>query len=259
MADFLDTLAQSAMERVKAGYYDVEKQVPTVPVSLKREILDSECVPIIAEIKAASPSAGIIRKNVNAESIAVAMEKGGATGISVLTEPKHFEGSLAALTEIRRAVKLPLLMKDIVLSTKQLKAASKTGANAVLLIKALFDRGYCECDVDDMIARAQSMGLEVLLETHFEDEFSSALSTGADLIGINNRDLKTLKVDLETTKRILRNVDPEGRVIVSESGIKTPADIHFLQKCGVNAFLIGSSIMMAGDVEKKVKEFVMAL
>ncbi|HEY4675119.1 MAG TPA: indole-3-glycerol-phosphate synthase TrpC, partial [Candidatus Bathyarchaeia archaeon] len=97
MADFLDTLAQSAMERVKAGYYDVEKQVPTVPVSLKREILDSECVPIIAEIKAASPSAGIIRKNVNAESIAVAMEKGGATGISVLTEPKHFEGSLAAL------------------------------------------------------------------------------------------------------------------------------------------------------------------
>jgi indole-3-glycerol phosphate synthase len=110
-----------------------------------------------------------------------------------------------------------------------------------------------------MVAQAQSMGLEVLLETHSEKEFSSALSTSADLIGINNRDLKTLKVDLETTKRILSKFDPEVGVIVSESGIKTPADIHFLRECGVHAFLIGSSIMMAGNVEKKVKEFVMAL
>jgi indole-3-glycerol phosphate synthase len=259
MADFLDTLAQNAMERIKNGYYDVVAQVPTVSVSLKRKILESEHVPIIAEIKAASPSAGIIRKNVNAKNIAVAMENGGATGISVLTEPKHFGGSLASLAEARRAVKLPLLMKDIVLSSIQLKAASKTGANAVLLIEALFERGYCECDVRDMVAQAQSMGLEVLLETHSEGEFSSALSINADLVGINNRDLKTLKVDLETTKRILSKFDPEVGVIVSESGIKTPADIHFLRECGVHAFLIGSSIMMAGNVEKKVKEFVMAL
>lgn len=259
MADFLDDLAQNAMERVKNGYYDTAMQVPTSPIRLKRKILESEHISIIAEIKAASPSLGVIRKNVRAENIAMAMENGGAIGISVLTEPKHFGGSLAFLTEVRRAVKLPLLMKDIIISPIQLKAASKTGANAILLIEALFEKGYCECDVHDMIAQARSMNLEVLLESHSEEEFLSALNTSADLIGINNRDLKTLKVDLGTTKRILGKVDPEGKIIVSESGIKTPADIRFLQECGVHAFLIGSSIMMASDIEKKVKEFVTAL
>lgn len=258
MADFLDELAHSAMERIKNGYYDVAIQVPTSSVSLKRKILASEHISIIAEIKAASPSSGIIRKKVNPENIAIAMENGGAIGISVLTEPEHFRGSLAYLTEVRRAVKLPLLMKDVVISPIQLKAASKTGANAILLIGALFERGCCECDVHDMIAQARVMNLEVLLETHSEEEFSSALNTSADLIGINNRDLKTLKVDLETTKRILKKVDPEGRVVVSESGIKTPGDVHYLKECGVHAFLIGSSIMMATDIEKRVKEFAMA-
>jgi indole-3-glycerol phosphate synthase len=202
---------------------------------------------------------GTIRKNVDVKNIAVAMEKAGAVGISVLTEPKHFGGSLAFLTEVRRAVKLPLLMKDIIISPIQLEAASNAGANAVLLIEALFERGYCECGVHDMIAWAHSMNLEVLLEIHSEEEFSSALNTSANLIGINNRDLRTLKVDLGTTKRILRKIDPQGKVIVSESGIKTPVNIRFLQDCGVNAFLIGSSIMLARNVEEKVKEFVMAL
>jgi len=259
MVDFLDTLAQSAAERIKNGYYNIEKQVPTSPISLKRKILESEYTPIIAEIKAASPSLGTIRKNVDVKNVAMAMENAGAVGISVLTEPKHFGGSLAFLTEVRSAVKLPLLMKDIIVSPIQLEAASKAGANAVLLIEPLFERGYCECDVHDMIAQAQSMSLEVLLETHSKEEFSSALNTNADLIGINNRDLKTLKVDLRTTKRILSNFDSEGKVVVSESGIKTPADIRFLKDCGAHAFLIGSSIMMARDVEKKVKEFVMVL
>jgi indole-3-glycerol phosphate synthase len=247
------------MERIKNGYYDTEMQVPTSSVSLKRKILESEHTPIIAEIKAASPSLGTIRKNVDVKKIAMAMENGGAVGISVLTEPKHFGGSLGFLTEVRRAVKLPLLMKDIIISPVQLEAASKASANAVLLIETLFDRGYCECDVHAMVAQAQSMNLEVLLETHSTEEISSALNTSADLIGINNRDLKTLKVDLRTTKKILKKFDPEGKLIVSESGIKTPADIKFLRDSGAHAFLVGSSIMMASDIEKKVKEFVMTL
>lgn len=259
MVDFLDVLAQDAKENIGKGYYEAAIQVSTPFVSLKRAILESQHTPIIAEIKAASPSLGIIRKNVNVEDIAVAMEDGGAVGISVLTEPKHFRGSLSSLAKVRRKIKLPLLMKDIIISPMQLESASKIGANAVLLIETLFRRGYCECDVHEMIAHAQSMNLEVLLEVHTEDEFSSALNTSADMIGINNRDLTSLKVDLRVTERILKKFNPEGKTIVSESGIKTPADLRFLHECGVHAFLIGSAIMMTRDVKKKVKEFVTAL
>lgn len=259
MADFLDVLAKSVKETINEGYYEVATRVAAPFVSLKRAILESEYVPIIAEIKAASPSLGIIRKNVDVEDVAVAMKNGGAVGISVLTEPKHFGGSLFSLTKARQSVKLPLLMKDIIISPVQLETASETGANAVLLIEALFERGHCECNVHDMIAHAQSKNLEVLLEVHTENEFSSALESDADLIGINNRDLKTLEVDLRVTKRILEKVDPQGKVIVSESGIKTTADIRFLHECGAHAFLIGSTIMKANDVEKKVKEFATAL
>jgi indole-3-glycerol phosphate synthase len=259
MADFLDILAQSAKERINEGYYEVKTQVATPFVSLKNTIQKSERTPIIAEIKFASPSAGVLRKYSNVEDIAVAMENGGAVGISVLTEPKHFGGSLTSFIKVRKSVKLPLLMKDIIISPVQLETASKIGANAILLIETLFERGYCERDVHDMITHAHSLNLEVLLETHTEDEFLSALNTDADLIGINNRDLKTLKVDLKITKRILKNIDPQRKIVVCESGIKTPADLRFLHEYSVHAFLIGSSIMTASDIEKKVKEFVMAL
>lgn len=259
MADFLDVLAENAKERINEGYYEIRTQVATPSVSLKNAVLKSECTPIIAEIKFASPSTGFLRKNANVKDIAVAMENGGAVGISVLTEPNHFGGSLVSFVKVRRSVKLPLLMKDIIISPLQLETASKIGANAVLLIEALFKKRYCERDVYYMIAHAHSLNLEVLLEAHTEDEFLSALNTDADLIGINNRDLKTLKVNLGATKRILKRIDPQGKVIVSESGIKTPADLRFLHEYGAHAFLIGSAIMMASDVEKKVKEFVMAL
>lgn len=259
MADFLDVLAKSAKETINEGYYEVATRVAAPFVSLKRAILESEYVPVIAEIKAASPSLGIIVKNVDVEDVAVAMKNGGAVGISVLTEPRHFGGALFSLTKARQSVKLPLLMKDIIISPVQLETASETGANAVLLIEALFERGHCECNVHDMIAHAQSKNLEVLLEVHTENEFSSALESDADLIGINNRDLKTLEVDLRVTKRILEKVDPQGKIIVSESGIKKTADIRFLHECGAHAFLIGSTIMKANDVEKKVKEFATAL
>jgi indole-3-glycerol phosphate synthase len=259
MADFLDVLARDAKETINEGYYEVSTQISTPSVSLKRAILESKRIPIITEIKVASPSLGTIRKDFNPEEVAGAMENGGAVGISVLTEPKHFKSSLSCLTKVRKALKLPILMKDIIISPTQLETASKIGANAVLLIEALFERKYCECDIQEMIAQAQSKNLEVLLETHNEDEFQSAINSDADLIGINNRDLGTLKVDLGVTKRILEKNDARGKIVVSESGVKTPADLRFLHECGAHAFLIGSAIMMADNIEKKVKEFVTAL
>ncbi len=259
MPDFLDTLAQSARETIDSGYYEALHAAVTSNISLKKAILEAKNAPVITEIKAASPSAGTIREHIQASSIAESMEKGGAAGLSVLTEPKHFNGSLRSLVEARRAVKLPILMKDIILSPVQLDAASKAGASAALLIEALFDRGYCECNVHEMIARAHSGGLEVLLEAHTAAEFRSAVRTHADLVGINNRNLATLKVDLGVTKGILERNDAEGKVVVSESGINTAADLRFLRECGAHAFLIGSAVMLADNVEEKVKEFVSAL
>jgi len=259
MADFLDVLARDAKETIHEGYYETLTHVSTPSVSLKKAILKSKKIPIITEIKAASPSLGTIRKDFNPEEVAGIMENGGAVGISVLTEPKHFKGSLFSLTKVRKAVELPILMKDIIISPTQLETASKIGANAVLLIEALFERKYCEYDIHEMIAQAQSKNLEVLLETRNEDEFRSAINSNADLIGINNRNLGTLKVDLEVTKRILEKNGAHGKIVVSESGIKTLTDLRFLHECGAHAFLIGSAIMMAGSIEKKVKEFVMAL
>jgi indole-3-glycerol phosphate synthase len=132
------------------------------------------------------------------------------------------------------------------------------GANAVLLIKALFDRGYSDRTLDEMIAGAHVLGLEVLLEAHTATEFSSAVKTGADLVGINNRNLGTLKVDLNVTKKILSKNGPKGKLVISESGINTPTDIRFLRESGARAFLIGLAIMSADNVEEKVREFVNA-
>jgi indole-3-glycerol phosphate synthase len=259
MHDFLDTLAQSAKATIDSGYYETLTETETSCVSLKKAIIEAKHAPVITEIKAASPSAGTIRENIEAHSVAESMEKGGAVGISVLTEPKHFKGSLRSLVKARRAVKLPILMKDIILSPVQLEAASRLGANVALLIVALFERGYCEHTLSDMIATAHSKGLEVLLESHTEEEFRSAVRTHADLVGINNRNLATLKVDLNVTKRILEQNSAEGKIVVSESGVSTPADIRFLRLYGAQAFLVGSAVMQADNVEGKIKELVSAL
>jgi indole-3-glycerol phosphate synthase len=174
----------------------------------------------------------------------------------VLTEPKQFNGSLEALAAAQKTAFIPILMKDIVLSPVQVYAAQKMGANAVLLIQALFDRGYGEKTLEEMINGTHALGLEVLLETHTEAEFQSAVASGADLIGINNRDLATFDVNLNVTKKILSSCGSNGKLIVSESGIKTPQDVRFLRQCGARAVLIGSSIMLSDNVEEKVREFV---
>ncbi len=258
MPDFLDILACDAKQTVNEGYYKVSNQEAFSPVSLRKAITESRRNAVITEAKATSPSKGTIKTDFDPEKVAVAMEKGGATAISVLTEPKHFSGSLSYLAKIRKAVKLPILMKDIIINPLQLETASEIGANSVLLIEALFDRVYCECSLDEMISKAHAKNLEVLLETHNENEFQSAVNSDADLVGINNRDLKTLKVDIRITEKILKRCVTRGKIVISESGVMTPSDLLFLRNCGAQAFLIGSAIMMADNIEEKVKEFVTA-
>ncbi len=258
MTDFMDTLATDAKATVDSGYYEQSARLAPTQASLKHNILQCEKNPVIAEIKAASPSKGTIRSNCDAAKIARAMSNGGAAGISVLTEPKHFNGSLKNLLQVREAVNLPVLMKDIVVDPAQIAAAAKFGANAVLLIQAIFDRHHCPIGLDAMIAKAHSKNLEILLETHTVDEFARAMETQADLIGINNRNLSTLQIDLNTTKKILSKCSNNGKMIVSESGVNAAADVRFLRGCGARAFLIGSAIMTTNDVETKVKEYVNA-
>ena len=256
MSDYLDLLARDAKETIIEGYYNIRNQCVISSTSLRKAILERKNNAIITEIKAASPSKGIIKSSFDPSKVAVAMEKGGAIGISVLTEPKHFNGSLDYLKKVRETVSLPILFKDIIISPMQIEAASTIGANAVLLIEALFQREYSEVGINEMIALAHARNLEVLLETHNEAEFQNAIETKADLVGINNRDLRTLEVDLHNTERILKKYKSEKKIIVSESGIITTQDLIFLKRHGAQAFLIGSSIMMAKNIEVKVKEFV---
>jgi indole-3-glycerol phosphate synthase len=258
MPDYLDVLAQDAKETIMTGYYHVPNQNVEYSVSLRKAIIESRQNAVITEIKAASPSRGTIKSDFNPAEVARAMQNGGATGISVLTEPKHFSGSLSYLANVRESVKLPILMKDIIINQIQLESASRIGANIVLLIVALFPREYCECSLDEMVSKAHAKNLEVLLETHSENEFQQAIETDADLVGINNRDLGTLKVDLHITERIMKTYESKAKVVVSESGIMTASDLRFLRGCGAQAFLIGSAVMMADNIEKKVREFVIA-
>ena len=258
MLDFLCQLAADAKARVASGYYTYPRKANPVVVSLNHAISNRQNNPVIAEIKVASPSKGTIRENVDPGAIAQAMARGGAVGISVLTEPKHFHGSLENLVRTRAAVELPILMKDIVISPVQLAAAAQTGANAILLIQALFDREYCQLTLAQMIADAHALKLEVLLETHNADEFRRAVASDADLVGINNRDLAFLQVDLNVTKQVLKEYSAGGKVVVSESGIDSPSNLRFLRGCGARGFLIGGAVMRADNVELKVKEFVNA-
>ncbi|MBO3799504.1 MAG: indole-3-glycerol-phosphate synthase [Candidatus Brockarchaeota archaeon] len=257
MVDFLEKITKNVIETIESGYYNVDP-VEHEKVSLRKAILSCDKNPVIAEFKPASPSKGFLRKRDEAVQIALSAERAGAVGISVLTEPKYFHGSLSVFKEIRRVVDLPLLMKDFFVSDTQIRAASQIGADAILLIQTLFDRKFSQADLEDMICLAHSYGMEVLLEVHTEDEFLKAVDSEADMIGINNRDLSNLKVDINTTVAILSRYGKFGKIIVSESGIESPEQIKLLREYGVDAFLIGTSIMLSENVEEKIKSFVEA-
>ena len=257
MNDFLDKIIEHVNQTIESNYY-VTDQLDHNTISLKKSILDYPLNPIIPEIKLASPSAGILKKEADIQYIASSMEKGGAVGISILTEPHYFQGNVVYFCKIRKVVSLPLLMKDFIISPIQINAASNIGADAILLIQALFDRDYSWNSLDEMINLAHSHHIEVLLEAHTPEEFQRAITSKADLIGINNRDLTTLKVDLQTTERILKGYQSHNQPIISESGIESSHHLRYLKDTGASAFLVGTAVISSPNIEQKVRKLVEA-
>lgn len=206
---------------------------------------------IIAEVKKASPSRGLIRADFDPVSIARDYAAHGASAISVLTEPRFFHGSLGHLEEIRAAVKVPLLRKDFTLDAYQIVEAKSYGADAVLLIAALLDPLL----MSDLRSQATELGLDSIIEVHTEKELEAAVAAGAQVIGINNRDLKTFEVNLSTTERLAPQI-PSGTPAVCESGIDSRAQIRRVEEWGVRVFLIGESLMRAPEPGKKLAELL---
>ena len=214
-------------------------------------------IALIAEVKKASPSAGVICEDFDPIRIAKEYEAAGASCLSVLTDEKFFQGSLEYLRQIRAAVKLPLLRKDFIIDERQILEAIEWGADAILLIVAILN--------DEQLKRFHSLaieaGLAALVEVHDENELERALAAGAQLIGVNNRDLKTFKVDFGTTERLAQklfssHVTHHSSLLVAESGIHTRADVERLAKCGAKAILVGESLMKGGDIQAKIKELI---
>jgi len=254
----LPELAAMARARVKRGYYANDGTANASPRSLTKAIQESRKMPVITEIKYASPSAGRIRESGSPLQIAKAMLSGGACGISVLTDPENFDGNLETLVAISREIEAPTIMKDIIVSPKQLHAAARAGASAVVLISEIFSRRLSSVGLDSMILEANRLGLELLVEANSAREFESLRSFRPDLYGINNRNLSTFQLDLSTTEKILaENLDMD-RPVVSESGIESPHDIRRLKAAGAEAFLVGTSIMKSSDIERTVRELVNA-
>ena len=204
---------------------------------------------IIAEAKKASPSKGLICPEFDYIQIAKDYEEGGAAAISVLTEPSFFLGEDKYLTEIKAEVKLPLLRKDFIVEEWQIYEAKAIGADAILLIAAVLSQK----EIETFLKRAHSLGLDCLVETHDEEEVKTVIQAGAEIIGVNNRNLNTFEVSLEVSERLKRLV-PKDKIFVAESGIHTEEDIRRLKALGVNAVLIGESIVKSDDRLRKLRE-----
>jgi indole-3-glycerol phosphate synthase len=212
-----------------------------------KDPFDSKDIAFIREIKEASPSKGIISADFPYIDIAKQYEAAGAAAVSVLTEPYYFRGSDCHLQKIADTVSIPLLRKDFIIDSYMIYEAKLLGASAVLLICALLDKST----LAEYIDTARRLGLSALVETHSEEEIHTALSAGAKIVGVNNRNLETFEVDITLSEQ-LRNLIPPDILFVSESGIGTPEDIARLRKIGANAVLIGESLMRRPDKKEQI-------
>lgn len=254
MPDFLTDVAKSVWESVREGYYDVEECVERPPHPNLKATARKHALPIIAEIKRRSPSAGLLSEKADV-GLAHAFEDAGASAISVIVERNHFDGSIELLRSVSHSVSIPVLFKDFVVSKKQVVAASLCGADIVLLIAELFRDHHTELPLEEMIRFAHLNGLEVLLEFHDPKLLDAAVSSEADYVGVNNRDLYTLKLDPDTFYRLSPHLKG-ARFRVAESGYSGCAHIMRDRLAGADAFLIGSSIMSSPDPPRKLKELL---
>lgn len=254
--NILRKLVNNSQIAIDDGVYDIEGDLQKSNKDFIQIIKTNQHATLLTEIKFSSPSLGKIRTLTDPVSIANQMIAGGSKALSVLTQPHLFNGSPEYFMKIRQSVDVPMLMKDIMIDKVQIDAAKKMGADFMLVIQSLFDQGFLK-DIDEFIDYGHKQGLEILLEVHTKQEFQNALKTEADLIGINNRNLDTLEIDLHTTEKTLQGYE-KSRLILSESGIETPEDIQYLKKCGADAFLIGSSIMKSDNIEEQVRRLMNA-
>jgi len=257
MSDMPDILARicrtkraeiEALSQVGRAELLAAAAVQGPPRPFRAALSEAPGVALIAEIKKASPSAGVIRPDFDPVGLARAYERGGAACISVLTDRQFFQGSPRYVEQVREAVPLPALRKDFVLDPLQVVETRALGADACLLIAAALERPA----LVELMATARELGMDPLVEVHDERELDLALEAGADLVGINNRDLHTFQVNIATTERLAPAV-PDGVLLVAESGIRARADVERLKACGVKAVLVGESLMRAPDVESAAR------
>jgi indole-3-glycerol phosphate synthase len=224
-----------------------------LPLDLE-DVLRGEKINLIAEVKKASPSKGVIRENFNPLEIAKTYANNGAAAISVLTEVAHFQGSLEYLNDIDKELfrrRQPLIRKDFIFDPYQVFETRAFGADALLLIVAILDPAKLQA----LLELSRQLDLSCLVETHNKEEVGIAVASGAKIIGINNRDLDTFRVDITTTQR-LRSLIPPNRIVVSESGIKTRLDMENMRSWGVDAVLVGETLMASQDIAASMKELL---
>lgn len=242
VAELKDTISDEAIRKAA-------RKLPVNSPFAFENALKTADIAFICEVKKASPSKGVISENFPYIEIARQYESTGANAISVLTEPHFFLGSDQYLKEIKQTVSIPVLRKDFTVEPYQIYEAKVIGADAILLICAVLDTKT----IKEYIKIADELGLSVLVEAHDECEIDSALEAGARVIGVNNRNLKTFEVDINTSAR-LRAMVPRDRVFVSESGIRTAQDISVLRQNGTNAVLIGETLMRSGNIVQELKQ-----
>jgi len=225
------------------------------PLDFKTAIqrLPGETIKLIAEIKKASPSGGVIRRDFDPVAIAKIYEEKEVNAVSILTEEDYFQGNLSYLSEGRTVLTKPLLRKDFIFDEYQIYESRAYEADGILLIAALLEKNQAV----EYHHLATELGLSVLFEVHDFEELEMALSVNPEIIGINNRNLKTMKVDINTTFQLRREIPP-GKIVVSESGIKTRGDVQRLADGGIDAMLIGTSFMEAADISRKIEELLLS-
>ncbi|GGE11347.1 indole-3-glycerol phosphate synthase [Marinithermofilum abyssi] len=243
-------VAQLAAE-LKVPPQEVLEQLPACR-SLSKNIQRRNGIPaLIAEVKPASPSKGVIREQVDPQAVAFGYEKGGAHAVSVLTDRSYFKGDITSLEKVKESVSLPVLRKDFIIHPLQVVESRLRGADAILLIAALLE----EEAMRELSDQAHALGMEVLIEVHNADELPRALAGNPDVLGINNRDLHSFETDLAVTETVLPRV-PKGIPVIGESGVLSAADFHRLARAGVDGVLVGEYLMRQGSPEEGVRSLL---